>query len=163
MSIFLPSPSVAALTKSSSTPISELSPSLEYPGRRYVCAVVTLLWPFSSSTRSFSLLLSHPDFRLRRLNGQVKARFQGSGAEAVARSKVGIGDTVILGLDGVEWINHQAEVETPGRSISWDLQFEDKVVLQVLYSYYILYRKVLYADGSIVLSGFQALLHCRTR
>ncbi|KAK2763046.1 hypothetical protein FQN54_009679 [Arachnomyces sp. PD_36] len=131
MSIYSPSPSAKGLSLSSSIRIAELSPSLENPKQRYVCAVVTLLWPFSSSTRSFSLLLSDPDFRLRRLNGQVKATFHGSSAEAVAHSKVGIGDTVILGLDGVQWVNHEAGDATPGKGINWDLNFNDRVVLEV--------------------------------
>lgn len=92
---------------------------------------MTLLWPFSSSTQSFSLLLSDPDFRLRRQHGQVKATFHGPSAESVAQSKVGIGDTVLLGLDGVEWINLEVEGATPGRGINWDLKFDDRVVLEV--------------------------------
>lgn len=134
MTTFSPSPSAAALTRSSPVPISELCPSLEDSKRRYVSAVVTLLWPFSSSTKSFGLLLSDPDFRLRRLNGQVKATFQDTAAEAVANSKVGIGDTILLSLDGVEWINHEEEPATPGKSISWDLKFNHQVVLEVLYT-----------------------------
>lgn len=96
---------------------------------------MTLLWPFSSFTKSFSLLLSDPDFRLRGRNGQVKAIFQGSAAEAVASSKVGIGDTVVLGLDGVEWISHEAEPTTPGKGIGWDLKFNNQVALEVLHSH----------------------------
>ena len=131
MTIFTPAPSSGALAQSSPVPIAELSPSLENYRQRYVCAVVTLLWPFSSSTKSFSLHLSDPDFRLRRTNGQVKAAFQGPSAEAVAHSRVGIGDTVIIGLSGVEWIGHEAEASTPGKGINWDLKFNDRVVFEV--------------------------------
>lgn len=125
------SPPPGALAQSIPVPIAQLSPSLENAGERSVNAVVTLVWPFSSSSRSLSLLLAEPDFRLRRTNGQVKATFHGFCAEEVARTQVGIGDKVVLSLDGVKWTDNEAAKGTPGRGIAWDLHFENRVAIEV--------------------------------
>ncbi|KAK2779514.1 hypothetical protein FQN52_007490 [Onygenales sp. PD_12] len=122
-----------------STPIAKLSPSLPDIPTRHVRAVVILLWPFSSVTKQLGVLLSEPDFRLRGTRGQVKAKFRGPSAEAVAKSQIGIGDTVVLGLEGARWIsrdagaNNDAEIGTPGRErgIEWDLMFDGRVVIEV--------------------------------
>ncbi|KAJ6110407.1 hypothetical protein N7486_002642 [Penicillium sp. IBT 16267x] len=79
-------------------PIVQLSPTLEQTQEKCIEATVTLVWPYSSSTKSFSLLLAEPDFRLRRLHGQVKVIFHGRVAEQVAASNVGIGDNICLAL-----------------------------------------------------------------
>ena len=124
-------PMSGPLSTATSIPISELSPSIENPQRRYLHAVVILLWPFSSSTKLFSLLLSEPDFRLRSSKGQVKVSFRGAIAEAVAKSRIGIGDTVFLSLDGVEWVSRDNEISALARGVDWDLQFADRVLLEV--------------------------------
>lgn len=117
--------------QSSPVPIAQLSPTLDDLSQRSFHAIVTLVWPFSNSSRAFSLLLAEPDFRLRRHNGQVKVTFHGFCAEEVARTKVGIGDEVTLWLDGARWTdNEQAEV-TPGRGLPWDLHFEKRAKLKV--------------------------------
>ncbi|KAL2003353.1 hypothetical protein VTN02DRAFT_4173 [Thermoascus thermophilus] len=120
-----------ALAQSIPVPIAQLSPALENAGERSVNAVVTLVWPFSSSSRSLSLLLAEPDFRLRRTNGQVKATFHGFCAEEVARTQVGIGDKVALSLNGVEWTDNEAAKTTPGRGIAWDLHFKNRVAIEI--------------------------------
>ena len=126
-----PCPMSGPLSTATSIPISELSPSIENPQQRYLHAVVILLWPFSSSTKLFSLLLSEPDFRLRSSKGQVKVSFRGAIAEAVAKSRIGIGDTVFLSLDGVEWVSRDDEISALARGVDWDLQFADRVLLEV--------------------------------
>lgn len=115
-------------------PIASLAPTLASPETRSIRGIVTLLWPYSSSTRSASLLLAEPDFRLRRNKGQVRVLLRGRSAEAVAKSRIGIGDEVILGLDGVRWIegtDAEDTVSTPGKSVDWELRFGRRIVLQV--------------------------------
>jgi hypothetical protein len=49
----------------------------------------------------------------------------------VAKSRIGIGDTVFLGLDGAAWVTRDDEISTPGRGIDWDLWFTECVLLEV--------------------------------
>ncbi|KUL92106.1 hypothetical protein ZTR_02233 [Talaromyces verruculosus] len=110
--------------------IPQLSPELEDASQYSVRAVVTLVWPFSSSNRLFSLLLAEPDFRLRNQNGQIRVTFCGRCAEEVARTKIGIGDTVTLSLQGAQWTENQKGQSTPGKSLGWELQFKNRVKLE---------------------------------
>ncbi|GES65724.1 hypothetical protein ATEIFO6365_0012011600 [Aspergillus terreus] len=112
-------------------PIAQLSPGVENLSRCSIHATVSLLWPYSSSTQSLGLLLAEPDFRLRRSNGQVKVIFHGHIAESVAASKLGIGDYVFLSLDGARFVDNQATTQTPGKCVTWDLHFDDRVLLEV--------------------------------
>lgn len=124
-------PAPTALPPLTKVPIAQLSPALEELQERCIHATVTLVWPYSSSTKSLSLLLSEPDFRLRRLNGQVKAIFHGRVAEKVAKSQVGIGDTVRLALKGAEFVANDAATQTPGRCVAWDIHVENGVSVEV--------------------------------
>lgn len=112
-------------------PIAQLSPTLEAADRKCISATVTLVWPYSSSTKSLSLLLAEPDFRLRRSQGQVKVVFCGRVAEKVAASHVGIGDTVKLGLKGAEYAANDSTSQTPGRNVAWDVHIAKSVSLEV--------------------------------
>lgn len=114
-------------------PIAELCPDLDQPVNKSILAAVTLVWPYSSSHKSLSLLLAEPDFRLRRSQGQVKVTFHGRVAEKVAESHVGIGDTICLGLNGSEFVRNEATQHTPGKSIAWDAHFKTGVCLEVSY------------------------------
>ena len=111
--------------------IAQLSPSLSPLDKQYLYATVILLWPYSSTTKQFSLLLSEPDFRLRGANGQVKVNFRGRAAEAVANAKVGIGDSVFLGLDGAELKARDNGASNTAGGIEWDLLFCSRVLLEV--------------------------------
>ncbi|KAJ5148911.1 Telomere end binding protein [Penicillium atrosanguineum] len=111
-------------------PIAQLSPTLEQLEEKCILATVSLVWPYSSSTKSLSLSLAEPDFRLRRSNGQVKATFHGRIAEKVAESHVGIGDTVRLALKDAGFVGNDAATQTPGRNVAWDLQFDNGVSLE---------------------------------
>ena len=128
------SPAPNALGSLARVSIAELSPDLDQPENKSILAAVTLVWPYSSSHRSLSLLLAEPDFRLRRSQGQVKVTFHGHVAAKVAESHVGIGDSIRLGLDGSNLVsneaNHSAQ-QTPGKSIGWDVHFETGVCLEV--------------------------------
>lgn len=113
------------------TPIASLLPDIGSPGERYLHAVVILLWPFSSATKQFGLLLSEPDPRLRGGKGQIKAIFRDSAAEAVAKSSIGIGDTVYLSLQGAKWKSSSHADSGQLEYSQWDLIFSDRVLLEV--------------------------------
>ena len=119
---------LAVRPSSASIPIAQISPALDRLEEQSIRAVVTLVWPYSSATKTLSLLLSEPDVRLRRANGQVKVIFYDIVAEMVAKSKVGIGDEVALSLNGSRLVNN----ETTGNYVGWDIHFDDRVLLEVL-------------------------------
>jgi hypothetical protein len=110
--------------------ISELNPELPAIESKQFRATVTLIWPYSSSAQQFALLLAEPDLRLRRKNGQVRARFSGASAKAIATTGVGIGDEVVLSLRGAEFVK-EGVISTPGKSIEWELSYTQTVVVQV--------------------------------
>jgi len=110
--------------------IAELNPELSSRDTKQFKAAVTLIWPYSSSQRQFALLLAEPDFRLRRKKGQVRVRFSGSSAKALATTGVGIGDEVILSLRGAQFVQEDT-VSTPGRSIDWELEYTQTIAVQV--------------------------------
>ncbi|KAL4815334.1 hypothetical protein BDW67DRAFT_67663 [Aspergillus spinulosporus] len=122
------------LRSTAAIPVAQLSPDAECLSQSSIHSVVTLLWPYSSSTKTLSVLLAEPDFRLRRSNGQVKVFFHGHVAEEVARTHIGIGDIVYLSLVGSRLAenNANAAIQTPGRSVSWDLHFETSAFLEVI-------------------------------
>ncbi|KAF2677651.1 hypothetical protein K458DRAFT_377953 [Lentithecium fluviatile CBS 122367] len=111
--------------------IAELTPELPALNSKHFRAVVALIWPYSSSARQFALLLGDPDFRRRRQNGQVRVRFLGSSAKAIARTGVGIGDEVVLSLHGAQFVQ-DGSVSTPGKSIDWELSYTQTLSAQVI-------------------------------
>lgn len=111
--------------------IAALRPNLDALESKQIKAVVTLIWPYSSSQRQFALLLAEPDFRLRRKRGgQVRARFSSTSARALAATGVGIGDEVVLSLHGAQFVQDGA-VSTPGKSIDWELAYKQTVAICV--------------------------------
>ncbi|TGO43187.1 hypothetical protein BHYA_0003g01430 [Botrytis hyacinthi] len=126
-------PNSTTMSKLESTthiPIAQLTPLLPASASRSVKAVVTLTWPYSSRTGSVAFLLAEPDFRLRRIRGQVRVQFSGSSANAIAKSGITSGDEVILCLDGAEYVGTEAPSATPGRGVEFELKFTDKLLLQ---------------------------------
>ncbi|KAH9822119.1 Telomeric single stranded DNA binding POT1/CDC13 [Teratosphaeria destructans] len=113
-------------------PIQSLFPNSDPPSHASIRAVVTLSWPYSSSTRQCALLLADPDFRLRNARGQVRVRFTGPSAEAVAKSHVGIGDEVVLELEGAQWEAAREVERTPGKSVEGELVFRRRLDLKIL-------------------------------
>lgn len=113
-------------------PISHLQPSVDAESTS-ITGVITLVWPYSQSNNSFSLLLVEPDFRLRRERGQVRVRFRGSSAAAAAECGIGIGDEVTLSLVGVIWAKDEDDQvsKTSEGGIEWELHFHERVVLTV--------------------------------
>lgn len=124
-------PQKSELLQSTLIPISQVTPTKERLADCSIRAVVSLVWPYSSSTKSLSLLLSEHDFRLRLSNGQVKATFHGLVAEKVAETQVGIGDEVVLSLGGSSLIESEDTTRTPGRRAAWDVRFDSSVFLEV--------------------------------
>ncbi|KAL2846108.1 hypothetical protein BJY01DRAFT_176388 [Aspergillus pseudoustus] len=123
-------PSSEAL-RSTAIPIAQLSTDVDLLAEKSVHSVITLLWPYSSSTKSLSLLLAEPDFRLRRSNGQVKVVFHGLVAEEVAKTHAGIGDNVYLSLAGSRLVENNPVVQTPGSRSTWELHFDASALLEV--------------------------------
>ena len=112
-------------------PITTLTPAKDPPTDKAIRGVVTLFWPYSSSTRQCAFLLADPDFRLRSKQGQVRVRFTGASAEAVAKSHAGIGDEVVLALEGARWEEDPEASRTPGRSVDGELLYRRKLGLVV--------------------------------
>ncbi|KAL8711451.1 MAG: hypothetical protein Q9220_004109 [cf. Caloplaca sp. 1 TL-2023] len=108
--------------------IAQLSPSVD-PKNQVLEGVVTLIWPYSASSKAFSILLAESDFRLRRQNGQVRVRFTGPSAEAASKCNVQSGDRIILSLLGVRW-EKETSKSTPGSRIEWELHFTDRLILK---------------------------------
>lgn len=111
-------------------PIAQLQPGLDSESTS-VFGIVTLIWPYASSTHALSLLLVEPDFRLRRHRGQVRVRFQGSSAKALSRAGISSGDQLLLNLTGVQWAKDTLAASTPGKGIDWELRYGERVVLRV--------------------------------
>ncbi|KAK6433037.1 hypothetical protein LTR95_010791, partial [Oleoguttula sp. CCFEE 5521] len=114
-------------------PIQSLDPSIPPPTSQAIRALVTLCWPYSSSTRQCALLLADPDFRLRSRKGQVRVCFYGASAEAIAKAKPGIGDEVELELGGASWVSSGVDgdvVQTPGKSVG-ELEYRGGVKLRL--------------------------------
>jgi hypothetical protein len=112
-------------------PIAQLGPSLPTAERKRIRAIVTIIWPYSFSTRSAALLLVEPDFRLRSEQGQVRVQLRGPSAAAVARTHVTSGDEVILSLEGAKWVEATPDISTPGKSVDSELVYTRRLVLQV--------------------------------
>ncbi|KAK5112286.1 hypothetical protein LTR85_011558 [Meristemomyces frigidus] len=113
-------------------PIQNLDPSVAPPAGRSIRAVVTLSWPYSSSTRQCAFLLADPDARLRSRKGQVRVRFTGASAEAIANSRIGISDEVMLRLEGATWAARDGVgTRTPGRSVDGELEYSRRLSLIV--------------------------------
>jgi hypothetical protein len=90
--------------------------------------VVSLLWPFSPSSATLSLLVCEEDFRLRGSKGQLRANFRGASARTLDAKKVQIGDTVQISLEGAEL--EVLENATP-RDVPWAIVFSTRLVMKV--------------------------------
>jgi hypothetical protein len=112
-------------------PISQLERASFDDPNTAIRAVVTLIWPYSSSTRRAALLLAEPDFRLRKSKGQVRVQLAGAAAEAVARSKISSGDEIMLRLDGAKRVEAAAGISTPGKSVDVELEYSRRIVCEV--------------------------------
>ncbi|KAF7192789.1 hypothetical protein HII31_05888 [Pseudocercospora fuligena] len=112
--------------------IQALSPDAPPPASKSIRAKISLIWPYSSSTKQCALLLADPDFRLRNDRGQVRVRFTGASATAVAQGKVSIGDELLLELHGATWAAEASNVNTPGKSVEGELVYRGELGLQIV-------------------------------
>lgn len=113
-------------------PIHTLTPAIAPPAAATIRATVTLSWPYSSATKQFALLLVDPDSRVRIQGGQVRVRFTGPIGEAVARSHVGIGDELLLRLDGAAWTQVDPRIRISGKSVGGDLEFATRLNMRIV-------------------------------
>jgi hypothetical protein len=120
-----------ALEAQTATPIAQLDPSLSDIPTRAISGIITLVWPYNSSTNSLAFNLAEPDARLRRTKGNVRIQLHGSSAKAVAAMKLGGGDMVTIGLDGVEWVKDSSSTPGPASRLEWQLQYTEKLMLRV--------------------------------
>lgn len=97
----------------------------------YVEATVQLVWPFSSSTSQISFLLVENDISVYETTAQARTIFHGACAREVAKSKIGIGDTLRLRLRGGVVEPEREQLSTPGKKAGFDLHFRRVVNLQV--------------------------------
>ncbi|MCJ1380756.1 hypothetical protein MMC17_003865 [Xylographa soralifera] len=111
-------------------PFAHLRPSLD-PSVGFVEGLVTLIWPYSSSNRSTSILLVEPDFRLRPNHGQVRISFTGPSATAIAKSGLTSGDRVSVRLAAAVWLPEDTGGTTAGRGPGWELQYGQSLTLQI--------------------------------
>lgn len=119
-----------AFERVTSIPIADLNPSLQIDHGR-VAGVVTLIWPYSSVQKVFSLLLVESDFRLRARRGQVRLFFDGPSAKTLSRAGIESGDKLSLSLKGALFEKDDTTSFTPGRGIEWKLRYERFLDLQV--------------------------------
>ena len=111
-------------------PIAQLQPSVG-PDNVYARGIITVVWPYSASTQAWGFLLVDPDFRLRRQQGQVRISFYGPCARRTARFGLASGDEINLSLAGARWGEDAAQDQTPGRSVGWELSYDERVVFEV--------------------------------
>ena len=111
--------------------IAQLDPQAPLNADSSISAIVTLLWPYSSSTRSLALLCAEHDFRLRKNKGQVRVQFKSAAAREVASSGVGIGDSVKISLRGARLTQDNTAPKTPGRSVDGELLFTNQLDLEI--------------------------------
>ena len=112
-------------------PIAELHPDHLSKDERTVSGVVTLIWPYASSTKTLTLLLVESDFRLRARRGQVRVTFYGASAGAVSKASISSGDRVSLSLKGAEFITDESTTSTPGKGIEWKLRYGQYLEVKV--------------------------------
>ncbi|AEO63427.1 uncharacterized protein THITE_2108666 [Thermothielavioides terrestris NRRL 8126] len=113
------------------TPIAELNPDLLDQASRVVRGNVTITWPYNSVTKTLAFLLAESDVRLRRARGQIRIELRGPSAAAASECGLGAGDELLLGLDGAHWAKDVSRGRIPGARVDWQLQFSEKLILQV--------------------------------
>ncbi|KAJ4302254.1 hypothetical protein N0V88_002391 [Collariella sp. IMI 366227] len=123
--------SVFRLETGTATSIAQLGPDLPDQPSRVVRGEVTITWPYNSVKQTFAFLLAEPDVRLRRAKGQIRVELQGPSAQAASESGLGAGDELLFSLDGVEWSKDVSPGRIPGARVEWQMQFNEKLVLQV--------------------------------
>lgn len=124
-----PSPSSDWHTTLTPLPLASLSPtSSNSTSSTYITAVVTLIWPFSSSSRTLSIVASEQNPILRRSKGQLRVNFHGPAATGVDAHGLQSGDHVCISLDGAHW---EELAGASSRDVPWAVSFEKKLTMKV--------------------------------
>ncbi|KAM0243128.1 hypothetical protein ACHAP5_006847 [Fusarium lateritium] len=124
-------PTTSLLDQGGSISIAQLNPDISDPEKRVVCGTVTITWPFSILHKSVAFLLAERDFRLRRENGQVRVRFHGAAAKAIADASLGAGDEIRVSLKGVKWEKNETHTQVAGSTLEWQLEFTNRLILGI--------------------------------
>ncbi|KAK4151817.1 hypothetical protein C8A00DRAFT_16830 [Chaetomidium leptoderma] len=123
--------SATMLASQFATPIAQLNPDLPDQATRAVRGEITITWPYNSVTKTLAFLLAEPDVRLRRAKGQIRIALQGPSATVAFESGLGAGDELLFSLDGATWSKDVSPGRIPGARVEWQLQFNQRLVLQV--------------------------------
>jgi hypothetical protein len=93
--------------------------------------VITIKWPYSSSSQKLAFLLADPDPRKRASGGQVKVTLLGEAAEILDQTESG--EEIAVSPNDT----CSVEPESGGR-LKWHITFSDGCILQVhrIYSQY---------------------------
>ncbi|KAG5757166.1 hypothetical protein H9Q72_012069 [Fusarium xylarioides] len=124
-------PTTSLLDQGEPISIAQLSPDVPSEDARVIIGTVTITWPFSILNKSIAFLLAERDFRLRRQNGQVRIRFHGAAARAIADTSLGAGDEVRVSLQGVKWEKNETQTQVAGSTLAWQLEFSNRLVLGI--------------------------------
>jgi hypothetical protein len=124
-------PTTSLLDHGEPISIAQLNPDVPSQDARVIIGTVTITWPFSILNKSIAFLLAERDFRLRRENGQVRIRFHGAAARAIADASLGAGDEVRVSLQGVKWEKNETQTQVAGRTLAWQLEFSNRLVLGI--------------------------------
>ncbi|KAH7266882.1 uncharacterized protein BKA55DRAFT_553586 [Fusarium redolens] len=124
-------PTTSLLDQGEPISIAQLSPDVPGQDARVIIGTVTITWPFSILNKSIAFLLAERDFRLRRENGQVRIRFHGAAAKAIADASLGAGDEVRVSLQGVKWEKNETQTQVAGSTLAWQLEFTNRLVLGI--------------------------------
>lgn len=109
--------------------LAMLSPEVAQAPNAWIEGTTTLIWPFSASASTFSVILAEPDFRKRMNHGQLKVNFKGPSARAAGK-RIKIGDTVSLSLEGVKF---EELKDASQRDVPWTIEVEKKILMKVIF------------------------------
>ncbi|KAF4334536.1 hypothetical protein FBEOM_11627 [Fusarium beomiforme] len=124
-------PTTSLLDQGEPISIAQLGPDVPDQEKRVILGTVTIIWPFSILNKSIAFLLAERDFRRRRENGQVRVRFHGAAAKAIADASLGAGDEVRVSLQGVKWEKNETQTQVAGSTLAWQLEFTNRMVLRI--------------------------------
>jgi hypothetical protein len=108
--------------------LASIDPTTVAEQPAYISAVVTLMWPFSPSSSSLSIIASEEDFRLRLSKGQLRVNFNGACASAVETCGLQIGDKVMISLEGAQY---DELASATAKDVSWAVTFNSRLAMKV--------------------------------
>ena len=121
----------SAMNDNNRAHIEEINSQGVEAGNQHIEADVILVWPYSSSTQELSLLLAEHDVSIQKATGQVKVTLHSACAREVAKSRIGIGETIKLSLRDAQLFEESDNVSTPGKKAAFTLHYARAVQLEV--------------------------------